>query len=275
MSPRTQRSNTLYESPPATLRLMSFKNVPYDIIIDEVDGVDYRYEAARLESYKNWPVAYMKPERLAAAGFYFTGELDIVKCFACGTETYKWMEGDDPMMDHERQSPACKFIRNISCGNVPVDVVPDISIVSPISESRDVCGPYEYDLPPDYYDSYPTNSSSTCAKYPEYKFYEVRLRTFEYWPTCFKQNPQELSRAGFYYTGRGDQVLCYSCGVGVKDWEPDDDPWEQHAIWYPNCNHLHEVKGSKYVQEITGQSISPRDVSIFSIFFFYLYYTQF
>jgi baculoviral IAP repeat-containing protein 7/8 len=258
MTPRMQRSDTLFECPPATLKLMSFKKVEFDVIIDEVDSPpDYRFEAVRLYSYKNWPVAHMKPERLAAAGFYFTGELDIVKCFVCGTEIYMWMEGDDPMVDHERQSPTCNFVRNIACGNVPAEAVPD---APPMPESRDVCGPYEYDLPPAYYNSYPTDKS-TGAKYPEYKYYEDRLRTFEGWSKCFKQNPEQLSRAGFYYTGRGDQVLCYSCGVGVKDWEPDDDPWEQHAIWYPDCDHLRQVKGSKYVQEITrGQFISSGDL---------------
>ncbi|EFN86679.1 death-associated inhibitor of apoptosis 1 [Harpegnathos saltator] len=264
MTPRTQRNNALYESTPATLQLMSFKNVPYDIpydIIDEVDGADYRYEIARLESFKNWPVPYMKPERLAAAGFYFTGELDIVKCFECGTETYKWMEGDDPMVDHARQSPMCKFVRNTSCDNVPIDVVPDISTVPPITEGRDVCGPYEYDFSSDYYSRCLTNSSSSIyAKYPQYKFYDIRLRTFDHWPASFKQHPDRLSLAGFYYTGKGDQVLCFHCGVGVKNWEPSDEPWEQHAIWFPNCNYLLKVKGWKYVEEITGQSILPKDL---------------
>ncbi|XP_014475723.1 PREDICTED: death-associated inhibitor of apoptosis 1-like isoform X2 [Dinoponera quadriceps] len=243
---------------PAKL-LMSIMNVPRDTTIDEVDdGTDYRYEAIRLKSFEKWPLSYMKPESLVAAGFYFTGELDIVRCFECGTEMYKWLEGDDPMVDHERQSPTCKFIRNAFCDNVSFDVAPDISIASPMTEDRDVCGPYECDLPPDYYKLYPTNSS--CAKYPEYKLYEARLRTFEHWPTFLKQSPEELSLAGFYYTGEKDQVLCFHCGVGVKHWEPNDDPWEQHAMWYPNCYYLHEVKGSRYVGKVTGQSISPKNL---------------
>lgn len=265
MTPRTQGAKMFYEIPP-TVRLMSFKDVPYDVIIDEVDSRDYRCESIRLESFENWPVPYMKPDKLAAAGFYYTGELDIVKCFECGTETYKWQEGDEPMVDHKRQSPTCKFLRNISCNNISASEVADIPIASPLSEGRDVCGPYKHDLPSNYYN--PTNSSSTNPKYLDYKCYEIRLRSFEHWPTSFKQNPKQLSLAGFYYTGRGDQVLCFHCGVGVKDWEPNDDPWEQHAIWYSNCNYLLEVKGSRYVEKITGRTISPRNVRIFSSLFF-------
>jgi hypothetical protein len=49
-----------------------------------------------------------------------------------------------------------------------------------------------------------------------------------------KQRPQELSDAGFYYSGKGDRVCCFSCGGGLKDWEEGDNPWEQHAISYGN-----------------------------------------
>lgn len=255
---------TLFETLPdlsACLpRLMSYPNVSYNIFIDEVDNVDYRYEIARLESYKNWPVPYMKPERLAAAGFYFTGEADIVKCFDCGISIYKWLEGDDPMVDHERESPTCRFIREIPCGNVPIDA--DLDNV-PSPESKDECGPYDmgYDHPFEpYCDSFLTNLQSAKAKYPEYESNEDRLRTYESWSKLMPPSKEQLSAAGFYYTGRGDQVLCYHCGVGVKDWEPDDDPWEQHAIWFPNCNYLLIAKGREYVKNIAGQS-SSEDVS--------------
>ncbi|KAM0732849.1 Apoptosis inhibitor IAP [Formica fusca] len=45
-------------------------------IADETDNIDYRLESARLESFKNWPCAWMKPEKLAAAGFYYIGDKD-------------------------------------------------------------------------------------------------------------------------------------------------------------------------------------------------------
>ncbi|XP_049548241.1 death-associated inhibitor of apoptosis 1-like [Anopheles darlingi] len=73
---------------------------------------------------------------------------------------------------------------------------------------------------------------------PEYLMYAneaARLKSFEAWPTAMSPKPQQLSDAGFFYTGQGDQVKCFSCGGGLKDWEPDDDPWEQHSIWYGNC----------------------------------------
>lgn len=33
--------------------------------------------------------------------------------------------------------------------------------------------------------------------------------------------------------GVGDRVLCFRCGEGLKDWQPEEDPWEEHAKHYP------------------------------------------
>lgn len=74
-----------------------------------------------------------------------------------------------------------------------------------------------------------------------------RLRTFKEWPINLKMKPIELSDAGFFYTGVGDRVQCFSCGGGLKNWENDDVAWEQHAVWYPTCEYMKLIKGQKYI----------------------------
>ncbi|XP_066587225.1 death-associated inhibitor of apoptosis 1-like isoform X2 [Prorops nasuta] len=240
---------------------------------DEVDNIDYRFEAARLASYENWPVPYMEPEKLAAAGFYFTREDDKVKCFECNVEICQWMEGDNPMVDHQRWSPRCRFIRRIACGNVPIGVDPS-TIPESRPRSRDVCGPYgvEYrqDSGPDCHNPPADFQLPSAVKlgylgigkpkgpvHPEYASHDARLRTFESWPKSMPQTKEQLAEAGFYYTGKGDQTLCYHCNGGLKDWEPNDDPWEEHAKWFSKCFYLLMVKGQEYVNKVTGQQISP------------------
>lgn len=61
---------------------------------------------------------------------------------------------------------------------------------------------------------------------------------------------QQLSDAGFYYTGKGDRVSCFSCGGGLKDWEENDDPWEQHAMWYAACEYLKLMKGVEFIEKM-------------------------
>lgn len=33
--------------------------------------------------------------------------------------------------------------------------------------------------------------------------------------------------------GHGDNVKCYYCDGGLRNWEPGDDPWQEHAKWFP------------------------------------------
>jgi hypothetical protein len=51
----------------------------------------------------------MDKNRLAAAGFYYTGRGDIVRCAFCGVEVGWWQEGDSQFDNHKRFSPSCGF----------------------------------------------------------------------------------------------------------------------------------------------------------------------
>ncbi|XP_012276927.1 death-associated inhibitor of apoptosis 1 isoform X2 [Orussus abietinus] len=251
--------------PPPTLPLLTH--------VDEVDNIDYRFEDARLESFRNWPIPFMDPAKLAAAGFYYTGEGDKVRCFECQVEICQWIEGDNPMVDHQRWSGRCRFIRKQPCGNVPIGVDPQ-TVPPPLPRSRDVCGPYGVEYRPtsgpDNHSftkdlQLPSNAKLGCLGlgrpkgpcHPEYASYDARLRTFESWPKSMPQTKEQLADAGFFYTGKGDQTLCYHCGGGLKDWEPEDDPWEQHAKWFSKCYYLLLVKGQEFVSGVTGQRVSP------------------
>ncbi len=78
-----------------------------------------------------------------------------------------------------------------------------------------------------------------------------RLNSFENWPETAKQNPNILSKAGFYYTGEHDAVRCYTCTGGFKDWESSDDPWEEHAMWYGDkCYYVQYMKGNDYIRDV-------------------------
>lgn len=53
-----------------------------------------------------------------------------------------------------------------------------------------------------------------------------------------------------FFLGNGDCVRCFYCDMGLRHWEPNDDPWEEHARWYPRCSYMQTVKGESYIQEI-------------------------
>ena len=62
-----------------------------------------------------------------------------------------------------------------------------------------------------------------------------RLETFNTWPVQLPQTPKAMASAGFFYTGYGDKVQCFSSGCGLEKWDPEDDPELEHKKWYPDC----------------------------------------
>ncbi|CAH0730639.1 unnamed protein product, partial [Brenthis ino] len=82
------------------------------------------------------------------------------------------------------------------------------------------------------------NIQYLSAEYPFFSSKSRRLLSFEDWPLAMRQKPEDLAEAGFFYTGRGDRTKCFHCGGGLKDWEDDDDPWQQHVQWFSECAYV-------------------------------------
>lgn len=70
-----------------------------------INNEDYNYNA-------NYILAEKK-ELLARAGFFFNGKdgSNHVRCFYCGGALKKWLENDDPWVEHGQAFPDCSFLR--------------------------------------------------------------------------------------------------------------------------------------------------------------------
>ncbi|KAL5010123.1 hypothetical protein ScPMuIL_012428 [Solemya velum] len=85
-------------------------NVPLEVLRSPPYFPKYAAEGTRLQSYRNWPdYAKQKPPQLAAAGFFYTGHIDNVKCFHCGVSLRNWEQADIPLDEHIRWFPECSF----------------------------------------------------------------------------------------------------------------------------------------------------------------------
>nr|ADG85256.1 inhibitor of apoptosis protein 1 [Ostrea edulis] len=85
------------------------------------------------------------------------------------------------------------------------------------------------------------------AKYPDYSQSGKRIASYNNWPPTAKQNPQNLADAGFFYTGQADSVRCFICGTGLRNWDPEDEPWVEHARWAPECFYVKDKKGQDFI----------------------------
>ena len=76
-------------------------------------------------------------------------------------------------------------------------------------------------------------SFSTCT-------YTVRERIHDYIFTTFQ--------CIYYSVGVNDFTRCFFCAGGLRDWEPNDNPWIEHARWYENCVFVRQCKGEEFMQ---------------------------
>ena len=68
-----------------------------------------------------------------------------------------------------------------------------------------------------------------------------------------RQQPKELAEAGFFYIGLSDQVKCFYCDGGLRNWQADDYPWTEHARWFSKCGFVRLVKGDDFIRECTAE----------------------
>ncbi|XP_026562675.1 baculoviral IAP repeat-containing protein 3-like [Pseudonaja textilis] len=97
------------------------------------------------------------------------------------------------------------------------------------------------------------NSSSLAGFNLGMQSYVGRFRTFKNWPVTVPVHPQQLADAGFYYVGRSDDVKCFCCDGGLRCWETGDDPWVEHAKWFPSCEYLIYRKGQEFVHQVQAR----------------------
>ncbi|XP_065340490.1 baculoviral IAP repeat-containing protein 7-B-like [Cloeon dipterum] len=268
---RKNRSNCI-------INAIDSKNIPMGKYIENT--LNFRFEAHRLYSLlkkTNWQ--YVGPFSLAKSGFYYTGDQDNVRCVFCNLEVRGWEEGDTADREHRRWNPNCPFlcnrqsVQNIEIGSEQTEVQHDAIGNTPIGTN-----PF---TPPEGLRKYgqyvQVLVSTTCflltaldlniqdwCKPSNTRFVTLksRLDSFSgFWPKNLRQNPHDLACAGFFYTGRGDRVICFHCNLGLKDWDPNDDPFIQHCKWNSNCQYLLMRKGHTFIKNVLHGSSPNIDIS--------------
>ncbi|NXH21358.1 XIAP ligase, partial [Bucco capensis] len=181
-------------------------------------------EETRLKSFHNWPLnSQLTPKELANAGFYYTGVSDQVACFCCGGKLKQWEPSDRAWSEHKRHFPKCLFVLGRDIGNIPCESIPAELGRSGLNNTQ-----------------HPRNPS--MAKFGR------RIQTFLSW--IYPVDKEQLAEAGFYSTGNGDHVVCFHCGGGLQEWKESEDPWDQHAKWFPGCSFVRNEKGMEFINNV-------------------------
>ena len=189
--------------------------------------------------------------KMAQAGFYSVNDYDRVQCVFCRGSLHRWEQEDIPMLEHARSFGFCRFVKGLNCGNreyrsekLSGDDLKNISMFN-IAETDRYHRRGTISV-----DSTTLGISTSRAAHIEYATEPSRLRTYNRWPTTSALTKERLCPAGFYYTGFDDQVRCFYCSGGLREWRITDDPWEEHARWFPDCAFLLQQKGQDYIEKV-------------------------
>ena len=168
--------------------------------------MDLRRFDVRMSTYSGggWHQSLVSPEELARAGLYYVGMEDRVCCFSCGIQLEEWGE-KDPLTRHCLASPHCAFLQQ--------------DFPEQLESLRQSPGPQQ------------TQFSNTSH----------RLHSFANWPLSSVVTSYQLASVGFYYTGEGATVVCFSCGLEVREWQKGDVPLLVHCRSNPECPFIKSI----------------------------------
>ncbi|KAM6986506.1 baculoviral IAP repeat-containing protein 2 [Aplochiton taeniatus] len=211
-----------------------------------------RREQDRLDSFQSWSLSTITPAELAKAGFYHLGQGDRVACFTCGGQLSNWEPGDRAVSEHQRHYPNCRFVREDRADNVSLtgstgSGAGGVAAAAAAAATTTTAAPGGSSQ-----SSGPAFVLSNVSN-PAMQQSEERLLTFVNWPSRIPVRPDQLAKAGFYYVGRNDDVKCFCCDGGLRCWESGDDPWVEHAKWFPRCEYLLQEKGQEFVHQIQAR----------------------
>jgi baculoviral IAP repeat-containing protein 7/8 len=203
----------------------------YEDIFD-VSKYNLNKELDRKKSFtENGWTGIVNAEDLALIGFYYLKRPDFVRCQFCNVTLGHFEINDTALREHQNFSPNCPLLKKRVTDNVPIDqAVLDELLPTPVED--------EYGTR-----RRPSRIEQNEISHPEYRLLQERTKSFKMWPVGLKQKPQELADAGFFYSGQSDLVICFSCGLFLCQWRPDDNVWlehKQHATRecsYLNLNH--------------------------------------
>jgi len=64
---------------------------------------------------------------------------------------------------------------------------------------------------------------------------------------------RSCKHARSFLSGVRDRVKCFHCNGGLQNWSQGDDPWYEHAKWYPTCEFLLQQKCPEFIQNVVAR----------------------
>ena len=197
----------------------------------------------RLNTFRRFPHQNVDTNVLAERGFYYTGIADRVQCAFCKILIQNWTIDDTPTDINFHYSNCSLLLTN------------QPNRLSTRSHSRTTNTHF---MP-----SHPTvmlRQLFPCNRPKHVLFATLWQRRISFqasfscnWTQHLRVSTDTLAEAGFFEVGNVDEVKCFYCGGSLIQWQYNDQPWVEHAKYFPTCHFLLRNRGPAYVMKITEE----------------------
>ncbi|MDD7805837.1 MAG: RING-HC finger protein [Endozoicomonas sp. (ex Botrylloides leachii)] len=220
-----------------------------------VRSLDLSLEANRYQTFATWPCypAPMLPIDLAEEGFFYLGNLDRAQCAFCSGILRNWAANDVVQEQHSRHFGNCSMHKGDS-RNQPLE--PNIRNQNLQELTAKIEAIKHNDKQYNILTELEKRKLSECLSLnnptsPHMQHYQTRQATFnDSWPTRIKATKEQIAKAGFFYLNESDKTKCFYCNGGLQNWDDNDDPFIEHAKWFPRCAFIISTLGVTYVKGI-------------------------
>lgn len=221
------------------------------------------FEANRLATFGRYMMHFLTclipTLEFAKKGFFATGNRDEVECYRCGVRHSQWQPNQrDLRAVHRQASQDCPFARDEEdyysgqfAPNIPIPGGDTFNVNRGIADTgREAEISLRHQPLAVSFGIHLRNLSEGrrvtqhTAQYPQFSWDDRRRNTFHGFPAVRDRDRlvRELVKHGFFFVGQGDIVICFSCGLGLHRWQPEDDPRLVHMHWSPDCWHMQTVE---------------------------------
>ncbi|XP_037906226.1 E3 ubiquitin-protein ligase XIAP-like [Hermetia illucens] len=249
---------------------------------------------AKVASYEKSPnVLRRKSGQYAVAGFFYTGCSDQVYCCSCNSILSEITEVTNPWREHIKLNPDCEYMRVVQKHgimdamhqqNLPMDLESYNEAPTMLKKAarRYAMAGFRYTGIEDQvlchtcgitisgWSALDDSWRKHVANAPHCKYVEIlqkhklmdltnqdllrNLTSFESAPRNLRRIRAELAMAGFFYTGQGDNVQCYSCGLYKSNRTHGDNPWMKHLENSPDCTYVATFQKHAAVKRIRTEN---------------------
>ncbi|XP_071125833.1 uncharacterized protein [Mytilus edulis] len=221
------RRNGLFSADRAELAFKPLIDARAKYMDGKLHSPEFKTYESRLRSLAQFPIKSERVrELIAEAGCFSVNHIDYIQCYECGACLRVW---NIAASEHSFYFEHCALREKKK----------EISEKIRSKEFRDQLVGDSFDNPLVRYFTF-----TLLSNLKEYNVTHL----------------EQFAEAGFYYLGTKEDILCYSCYLGLTNIKEHQDPLEVHYRFSPNCKHLNTLNDNTRRQyEMRKESCNNSD----------------